>query len=99
VPEWLGGVVSLDGAFPHLLADWRPGVAWIVGLLVIALWLPNSQRIVLGHAGPLATRDDRGGGALWRPNAAWAVTLGVVSTACLIAILLEDSVEFLYFQF
>ena len=27
------------------------------------------------------------------------VTLGVVSTACLIAILLEDSVEFLYFQF
>ena len=73
-------------------------VAWIVGLLAIAWFAPNTQQIMSRHAPAL---DWAGAGAApwlqWRPNAAWAAALG---GAALVAIgSLTEVSQFLYFQF
>ena len=73
----------------------------LLPLLFAAVWLlPNTQQI-LAHfqsdAGTAPQPGALGRWLVWRPNAAWALTLAIALLACLAY--LEDTSRFLYFQF
>ncbi len=73
----------------------------LLPLLFAAVWtLPNTQQI-LAHfessAGTAPQTGRLGQWLLWRPNAAWALTLAAALLACLAY--MEDTSRFLYFQF
>jgi hypothetical protein len=98
-PTLAGGLQGLGAVFgdPGLFKG-STELAWIVVLLVIAWWAPNTQQIMAGHAPALDWRDSGGARWLqWRPNAAWATAIGCAALVS-IASLTEVS-QFLYFQF
>jgi alginate O-acetyltransferase complex protein AlgI len=98
-PTLAGGLQGLGAVFgdPGLFKG-STELAWIVALLAIAWWAPNTQQIMAGHAPALDWRDSGGARWLqWRPNAAWATAIGCAALVS-IASLTEVS-QFLYFQF
>jgi len=72
--------------------------SWVIGLLAIALFMPNTQEIMRNHRPGLDFDAGAATGALaWRPTAAWALTTGALSAAGLLS--LSKATEFLYYQF
>ena len=76
-------------------------LAWLVILLMIALFFPNTQQIMVktkpaldGHAKYI---DLSGASIQWRPTRAWAIGIALVAISCLLA--MGQISEFLYFQF
>jgi len=73
----------------------------LLPLLFAAVWvLPNTQQIlarVESASGTTSQAGRLGQWLLWRPNAAWALTLAAALLACLAY--MEDTSRFLYFQF
>jgi|SRR5579875_364280 len=70
-------------------------ILWLLGLLLIALTLPNTQEFILGAGRrPLARLS-------WRPSPAWAACLGIgFGTALTYYIAVQNHVsEFIYFRF
>jgi len=104
--EWLGsmGLETYLGGGSQFMFTYL----WIIPLLLIALFLPNTQQI-LNHFEPaLATypsdenTEIRGFSGItsrlaWRPSFAWALGIGIVTTFGILA--LSSVSEFLYFQF
>lgn len=91
--------VSQEVSAKELLLD----MAWVVGLLTIALALPNTLQI-LGRFEPAldvqaATGLRRAAGSIveWRPSLPWAAAISVI--AALAIVRLGGPSEFLYWQF
>lgn len=94
VGNWLANAgVHFD---PALQMSIIPVGLWIVALLPIAWWLPNSQQIlarfpVVLDPPPATTR------VLWKPSLMWAIGAAVLFTIALLN--LTKPSEFLYYQF
>ena len=99
------GVHFGTGSLPGLLALY----AWMAGLLLVALVLPNILQIMRpyepaitlpvpyatdGHLAPFRALLTR---IQWRPTTGWAMTVAVISLLGILA--LNQVTEFLYWQF
>ncbi|MCL6435380.1 MAG: hypothetical protein K6T90_14440 [Leptolyngbyaceae cyanobacterium HOT.MB2.61] len=56
--------------FSYLPSDYKQGVMVLVLLLVVVVWLPNTQQIV----------------QRLQPSRLWAISLGSIATLCLISL-------------
>lgn len=78
-----------------------PVGAWILSLLIVVQWLPNSQQIMRRFSVILDERDGRSAeadaGIAWRPSLGWAFVAALLFTAALLS--LTKPSEFLYYQF
>ncbi len=89
-----------NGMFYNGLADWYFGMVWIIGLLMVALIMPNTVQMMRRYL--VAGRENQKPTMLvraltWKPTTFWAIMTALI---VLVSIMLisEDS-EFLYFQF
>ncbi len=91
------GVTAYLGGGQRFVETW----AWTVVGATIAFLAPNTQQIVGRFEPALDFRASDCSPILlpvqWRPTATWSVLLGVLGTACFLA--LSRPTEFLYFQF
>lgn len=94
------GVGTYLGGGQSFLGTWT----WITVLLLLTLFMPNSQQIMVltdpvlapyGEANP--DHPQRSSLLAWRPTRVWAIAIGVAGTAGILA--LTRVSEFLYFQF
>ncbi len=72
------------------------GYIWIVALLLIALFVPNSQEI-MRLSQPSLSPVESESRIVWRPSFRWAIVTGVVLVMTFMC--LNRVSEFLYFQF
>ena len=99
--ERLPGLAS--GAGFVGVSDLAWSLAWLVGLLVIALALPNSLEIMsqyepsLGVASAAGRTPPRTVLLRWRPSLVWAAMIAVLMAAAVMR--LGPDSEFLYWQF
>jgi D-alanyl-lipoteichoic acid acyltransferase DltB (MBOAT superfamily) len=81
---------------------------WVIGLLTIALIMPNTQQIMRRYRPALAGHRTPPGAGItigkrlfqrlfWRPTTLWAVAIGAIAALGFMA--LTSVSEFLYFQF
>lgn len=82
---------GLSDAVPlTALAGQNPTIAgWILGLVALAGWAPNTQEILSGAGTRLA----------WCPSRFWGLALGGMAGAVLAMIAMQAQSEFLYFRF
>ncbi len=95
--DWL---VSAGVTFePAMQMSMLPLAAWIVSLLVIVQWMPNSQEIMQRFSVILDSRDAAPAATriTWRPSLGWAFVAAVTFTVALLS--LTKPSEFLYYQF
>jgi len=94
--DWL---VSAGVTFePAMQMSMLPLAAWIVSLLVIVQWMPNSQEIMQRFSVILDSRDAAPATRVtWRPSLGWAFVAAVTFTVALLS--LTKPSEFLYYQF
>ncbi len=103
------------GPFTHLLssivvasptvggsgAEFLTTITWIIGLLVIALALPNSLEMLSSFEPAIGVKHrDLGGWAkmlAWRPTLSWALVMSAVTVSAMLK--LGGKSEFLYWQF
>lgn len=96
----LGGVFLAMGGQFHLgggsqfVFTW----AWVLGLLAIALFLPNTQELMRHHRpgldfDPTAVRAKM----QWHPTTAWRMFTAALAAAGILS--LSQATEFLYYQF
>ena len=105
--SWLmahGVTFDLERALVLPSGQWIHAVPWIMGLLFIALFFPNTQQFL--HAfkpaydapaqGPM-----RGLARIfsWKPTMPYALYFGVLAMLALVFLMLSRQTEFLYFQF
>lgn len=90
IPEFTSG-----GLFRNQLFELKQAVLWIVGLVAIALFLPNTQQIMHGFKPVL--EDLKPSVVQWKPNLIWLCVLSVIGIYTLLQ--LTGVSEFLYFQF
>jgi len=72
------------------------GMAWLLVLLPVIFWMPNTQEIMF-RARPALEQPDAVPKFGWSPARGWAVVAGLVLGAALL--LMGHVSEFLYFQF
>ncbi len=70
---------------------------WIIALLAIAWWMPNTQELMARHAPALETVAAAPRRPLWKPSPGWAVVIGALTAVAMLH--LTQVSEFLYFQF
>lgn len=70
---------------------------WVVGLLGIAFFFPNTQELMCRYQPALDYKSRVSARASWTPGAGWAVAIGVMAAAGIFS--LSHVSEFLYFQF
>ena len=97
--EWLAAAgVRFE---PALQMSIVPVGLWIVALLAIAWWMPNSQdimaRVEVVLPGAHAADRPRPSRIAWRPTLSWAIVAAVLFTIALLN--LTKPSEFLYYQF
>lgn len=99
----LGGWLAQAGVTfePAMQMSVVPIGAWVVTLLIIVQWFPNSQQIMRHFNVILADREGHdavtGGKVAWQPSLGWALVAAVLFTAALLS--LTKPSEFLYYQF
>lgn len=88
------GVVLAPGGGSQFLMTW----AWVIALLPIVFFAPNTQQIMRGFT-PALDQDAHApaAGQPWQPTVRWAVAMAGV--LCLGLLSLTRPSEFLYFQF
>ena len=96
---WIGIEGVATG--PFVLNPTIGMLAWIIGLIAIAVLLPNSQQLVglapAEGARPGPPMPAWAGWAEWRPSLPWA--LGTSCVAVIVVLHLTQVSEFLYFKF
>ena len=96
---WIGFDGLATG--PFILNPTIGMLAWIIGLIGIAVLLPNSQQLVglapAEGARPAPPMPAWAGWAEWRPSLPWA--LGTSCIAVIVVLHLTQVSEFLYFKF
>ena len=90
VPE-----ITSGGMFKNQLFDIKDAVLWILALISIALFLPNTQQVM--HSFKPVLEDIKPSTLQWRPNLVWLFVLSLTGTYTLLQ--LTGVSEFLYFQF
>jgi len=90
VPE-----ITSGGMFKNQLFDIKDAVLWILALISIALFLPNTQQVM--HSFKPVLEDIKPSTLQWRPNLVWLCVLSLTGTYTLLQ--LTGVSEFLYFQF
>jgi alginate O-acetyltransferase complex protein AlgI len=72
--------------------------AWAVGLLFVAVFLPNTQELMRNHGPGLDFHAEAVAGSLWwRPTARWGLIMALIAAGGLLS--LSGATEFLYYQF
>lgn len=95
VGGWLG---ELGVRFePALQMSIIPIGMWILALLPIAWWMPNSQQIMHRFPVVLDPGDVAPARFTWRPSVSWAIAAAILFTIALLN--LTKPSEFLYYQF
>lgn len=99
VQQWLSNIGFINkGMFYNGLAKWQLGIIWIMGLLTIALALPNTTQMMARHFAPISGVEVKPSTKLtWQPSTRWAAVTAFIILMALM--LLSDESEFLYFQF
>jgi alginate O-acetyltransferase complex protein AlgI len=86
---------------PAMQMSMLPVGTWIVCLLVVVQWMPNSQEIMRHFSVILEGARDRerraASGIAWRPSMGWALVAALLFTVALLS--LTKPSEFLYYQF
>jgi D-alanyl-lipoteichoic acid acyltransferase DltB (MBOAT superfamily) len=72
-------------------------LGWVAALLAVALLCPNSMQILAAYRPALGIRAGGPVWFAWRPNAVWAIGVGVAAAAGFLS--LGQLSEFLYWQF
>lgn len=87
------------GMFHNGLAEWQYGIIWIITLLMLALWAPNSTQIMKQYfpAEEHSFLSKSKNYFVWKPSTIWACATAFAMWVCFI--LLAEESEFLYFQF
>ncbi len=86
------------GMFYNGLARWSTGIVWIVVLMSIALWIPNTAQMMNRYIALEANQKQVGTSWLqWKPSTLWAALTAFIML--LTFMLLSEESEFLYFQF
>lgn len=85
------------GMFYNGLAKWQFGVIWIVLLMSVALFIPNTMQWMSRYFTPEGSSPENSSWLVWKPTAIWAAITGFI--ILLSFMLLSDESEFLYFQF
>ncbi len=106
IGDWLASI----GIHPRLGggSEFTLTYLWVISLLTIALFAPNTQQIMANFEPALTPYPSNGryqinpidkleSLASWRPSARWAVITGVIAALGVLA--LSSVSEFLYFQF
>jgi D-alanyl-lipoteichoic acid acyltransferase DltB (MBOAT superfamily) len=99
----VGGLPSFMWAIENQAAvDFVQAIAWLVGLLLIALGLPNTLELLARFEPALHMK--RPGSAWpfrkpieWRPSLPWAAAIAIVAVAGILGV--QGKSEFLYWQF
>lgn len=100
--SWLKdfGIV-FNGLFYNGLTSWTQGVAAIVTLLSIALFLPNTQQFMRDYRPPVqilpAGQETRNTRLKWQPSAGYALLMAFILYLSINS--LTKASEFLYFNF
>ena len=91
--ENLGIQFSLGGG-SRFIFTW----GWVICLLAIALFLPNTQELMRRHC-PGLEFDPKAVTALleWRPTIAWGLAMAILAIAGVLS--LSQATQFLYYQF
>ncbi|MBI3796727.1 MAG: MBOAT family protein [Deltaproteobacteria bacterium] len=86
---------------PFVFGDPLPGIAWIVGLLLVVRFLPNTHEFMRrfkptcnDYQDPIIITPEW---LRWQPTRAWALMVAVMLVLAVFR--LADNSEFLYFQF
>jgi hypothetical protein len=92
VGHWIG---HLPITYGHI--DFKiTGLLWLMVLLPIVFFMPNTQEIMY-RARPALTQADSLARVLWEPSFRWAALTGLVLAVSLLR--MGRVTEFLYFQF
>lgn len=97
----LGPMLLLDGDVP--MSTFLPDAAFLVGLLVLALAMPDSLQVLAKHQPTLETPREPpklfgiGPALYWKPNFPWFVIVAVLAAVAMVRLTGES--EFLYWQF
>jgi len=91
--ESLGIKFSLGGGSRFILT-W----GWVICLLAIALFLPNTQELMRRHRPGLDFEPSAVPARLeWRPTVAWGLAMAILAIAGVLS--LSQATQFLYYQF
>ena len=89
----MGIQFSLGGGSRFILT-W----GWVISLLVIALFLPNTQELMRRHRPGLDFDPAEVSACLeWRPTLAWGMAMAILAIAGVLS--LSQATQFLYYQF
>lgn len=97
--DWLISMgFQVNGMFYNGLANWYYGLMWIGGLLLLALWMPNTTQIMSQHFIPEGNFPKLTKSKIfWQPTILWSSLLAFVILVSIMVI--SEESEFLYFQF
>ena len=98
----MAGFAAADATLPATIPHLGRFLPWILPLLAVAWFMPNTQQILRRYRPVLrnAFSADRGMRALeWRPTGAWLVATLAVALVSLAMMAEHTRSDFLYFQF
>ena len=90
------------GMFPNV-SDWNnQGILWLLVLLVVVWYVPNTQQLLYLYRPALDTYPDldeqyRKPRLFWRPTLVWSLATAILAVVSILS--LTQISEFLYFQF
>ena len=84
------------------LTEWAMPLAWLLGLLAIALLLPNTLQLMSRYEPALGVKPAPTSGRIakalqWQPNLAWLAAVAALAVTAIVQI--GGTSEFLYWQF
>ena len=92
--------IGLDTSLGVPISQFDPsGMAplWIIALLAIAWWMPNTQEFMARFSPALEQPTNTPGLLRWSPHTGWALATGILGALALLH--MSHVSEFLYFQF
>jgi hypothetical protein len=94
--------ISFDGMFKNgLVYDWKRGTCWLISLLFVCWFLPNTQQIMSRYRPALEVYRDKYPVLRfrfdWTPSRAWALLTAMIFLWVVLD--MNKVSEFLYFQF
>ena len=99
VGSWLAGTGATFGHLEHF--DRIAEANWIVALLLVCWFLPNTQQILAAYRPALTTSGygeiDSAGRWRWKPGLGWLMLLASLGAYALLSV--NGYSEFIYFQF
>lgn len=89
--------LQCNGVFYNAIANWYYGLVWIAGLMLLALFAPNTTQIMQKYVTLSQNNNTNGSKVMWKPSTIWAAGLALMILISMM--LMSEESEFLYFQF